>query len=139
MYMLSQPVNVVYSIGKYPRLDSVSDIYLWHCRLGHIKKNRINKLTQEEILEVSDCKSLPTCESYLLDKMTKSSFTEKDERAIELLDLVILMYAGPWVQVLEVDISTSSLSWKIYLDMDMSIWWNISRIHLKCSNDSEVK
>ena len=64
VYMLSQPVNVVYSTDKHPRLDSVSDIYLWHCRLGHINKNKINRLTQEEILEVSDCESLPTCESY---------------------------------------------------------------------------
>ena len=66
VYMLSQPVNVVYSIGKHPRLDSVSDIYLWYCRLGHINKNRINRLTQERILEVSDCESLPICESCLL-------------------------------------------------------------------------
>ena len=55
VYMLSQPVNVVYSIGKHPRLDSVSDIYLWYCRLGHINKNKINRLTQEKFFEVSDC------------------------------------------------------------------------------------
>ena len=60
VYMLSQPVNIVYSTGKHPRLDSISDIYLWHCRLGHINKNKINRLTQEEIFEVSDCESLPT-------------------------------------------------------------------------------
>ena len=77
VYILSQPVNVVYSTGKYPRLDSVSDIYLWHYRLGHINKNRINRLTQEGILEVSDCESLPTYESCLPDKMIKSPFTEK--------------------------------------------------------------
>ena len=85
VYILSQPINVVYSTGKHPRLDSVSDIYLWHYRLGHINKNRINRLTQEGILEVNDCESLPTYESYLLGKMTKSPFTEKDERANELL------------------------------------------------------
>ena len=62
---------------KYPRIDDVSDIYLWHRRLGHVNKNRINILTQEKILEVSDCESLPTCESYLLEKMIKSPFTEK--------------------------------------------------------------
>ena len=67
---------------------SVSDIYLWHYRLGHINKNRINRLTQEEILEVSDCESLPTCESCLLGKMTKLSFIGKGERATELLGLV---------------------------------------------------
>ena len=88
VYMLSQPINIVYSTGKHPRLDSVSDIYLWHCRLGHINKNRINWLTQERIFEVSDGELLPTCESCLLGKMTKSPFTEKGEKATELLGLV---------------------------------------------------
>ena len=88
VWILSQLVNVVYSTGKYPRLDSVSDIYLWHCRLSHINKIRINRLTQERILEVSDCESLSTYESCLLCKMTKSPFTEKGERATELLRLV---------------------------------------------------
>ena len=104
---ISQPVNVVYSTGKHPRLDSISDIYLWHYRLGHVNKNRINRLTQEEIFEVSDCESLPTCESCLLSKMTKSLFTGKGERATELLGLVHTDVCGPMSKVLEVDISTS--------------------------------
>ena len=93
--MLSQPIIVVYLTGKHPRLDNMTDIYLWHCRLGHINKNRINMLIQKEILEVNDCESLPTCESYLLGKMTKSLFTEKGERANELLGLVHIDVCGP--------------------------------------------
>ena len=77
VYMLSQPVNIVYSIGKHPRLDSVSDIYLWHYKLGHINKNRINRLTEEEIFEVSDCESLLTCEFCLLGKMTSHLLLKK--------------------------------------------------------------
>ena len=45
IYILSQPVSVMYTSKKYHRLDNVSDIYLWHYRLGHINKNRINKFT----------------------------------------------------------------------------------------------
>ena len=93
--LLSIPVNMVQSISKCPRISDVSDVYLWHCRLGHINKNRINRLAQEGILEVSDCELLSTCESYLLAKMTKSSFTEKDERATELLSLVHSDVCGP--------------------------------------------
>ena len=52
-------------------------------------------LTQEGILEVSDCESLPTYESCLLDKMTKSLFTKKSERASELLALVHSDVWGP--------------------------------------------
>ena len=73
----------------------MSDIYLWHWRLGHINKNRINRLTQEGILKVNDCESLATCEFYLLGKMTKSPFTGKDERASELLGLIHFDVCGP--------------------------------------------
>ena len=70
---------MVQTSGKCPRMDNMLEVYLWHCRLGHINKNRINRLAQEGILKVGDCESLPTCESYLLRKMTKSPFTEKGE------------------------------------------------------------
>ena len=79
---------MVQTSGKCPRIDNVSEFYLWHCRLGHINKNRLNRLAQEGILEVGDCESLPTCESCLLGKMTKSPFTEKGEQANELLGLI---------------------------------------------------
>ena len=52
IYFLSQPVNVVQTSGKYPRIDNVSEVYLWHCMLGHINKNKINRLSQEGIFEV---------------------------------------------------------------------------------------
>ena len=121
VYMLSQPVNIVYSTSKHPRLDSVSDIYLWHCRLGHINKNRINRLTQEGILEVSDCESLPTCESCLLGKMIKSPFTEKGERATELLGLVHTDVCGPMSTIARGGYFYFITSWMTYPDMDMSI------------------
>ena len=65
--------------NKHPRIVDVMDAYLWHCRLGHINKNKMNRLAQEEILDKDDYESLPTYESYLLGKMTKSSFTGKGE------------------------------------------------------------
>ena len=52
-------------------------------------------MAQEGILEVGNCELLPTCESYLLGKMTKSPFIRKSERAIELLDLVHTDVCGP--------------------------------------------
>ena len=48
----------------------------------------MNKLAQKEILDKHDYESLPICESYLLEKMTKSSFTEKGERASDVLGLI---------------------------------------------------
>ena len=57
IYILSQPVSVVYTSSKRPRLENVSDQYLWHCRLGHVNKNRINRLIQEEINKLLKFKS----------------------------------------------------------------------------------
>ena len=79
IYILSWPVSVVYTSSKHPRLKNISDLYLWHCRLGHVNQSRINKMQREGLLEVSDSDSLPTCESCLLGKMTKSPFTRKGE------------------------------------------------------------
>lgn len=85
----------MYTPSKHPRINDVSDIYLWHCRIGHINKNRINRLSKEGILKVDDCESLTTCESCLLGKMTKSSFTGKGERASDILGLIHSDVCGP--------------------------------------------
>ena len=45
IYILSQPASIMYTSNKCPRISDVSDIYLWHCRLGHVNKNIINRLT----------------------------------------------------------------------------------------------
>ena len=78
----------MYTSSQCPKVDDISDIYLWHCRLGHVNKNRINRLTQERIFEVGDCELLRTYESCLFEKMIKSSFIRKGERANELLGLI---------------------------------------------------
>ena len=69
-------------------IDDISNGYLWHCRLGHTNKSRMNRLIQERTLKNNDYESLTTCESCPLEKMIKSLFTGKDERANEVLDLV---------------------------------------------------
>ena len=76
-------MSVMYTPNKHPKLDNITDIYLWHCRLNHINKNRINRVAQESILNINDCKSLPTCESYFL-----RTFTKKGERASKVLGLI---------------------------------------------------
>ena len=88
IYKISQSVSIMYMTNKHPRVNNVADTYLWHCRHGHNNKNRMNRLTKEGIFEVHDCESLQTYESCLLKMMTKSSFTEKSERANDVLSLV---------------------------------------------------
>ena len=87
IYTLSWPMNVMYTTNKRPKIDKVNEIYLWHYRLRHINKIRINRLTQQDILEINDCESLSTYESSLLGKITKSPFSGKGERASDVLKL----------------------------------------------------
>ena len=53
-----------------------------------MNKSRIDRLIKECILEIDDCESLPTYESCLLSKITKSPFKKKDERANDVLSLI---------------------------------------------------
>ena len=85
----------MYILSKHSKIDNVSESYLWHCRLGHVNKNRIDRLIKECVLEIDDCESLPTCESCLLGKMTKSPFKEKYERASDILGLIHTDVCGP--------------------------------------------
>ena len=66
---------------------------LWHARLGHISEKRINKLAQ--LLDLTREQELPTCESCLKGKMTKSPFVGQLERAKHLLDLIHTDVCGP--------------------------------------------
>jgi len=81
--------------AKRPRLNELSPTYMWHCRLCHISENRTNRLHAYGLLTLFDSESYETCESCLLGKMTKVSFTGFHERASELLELVHPDVCGP--------------------------------------------
>ena len=88
----------------------------------------------EGLLEVNDFDPLPTCESYLLGKMTKSPFTRKVNKPQTFWVWYILMYADPWRSVLEEDTGISLRSQTTFRGMVMSFWWDINLSRLKCSN-----
>ena len=55
IYIILRLVSIMYTSRKYSKLDNVSESYLWHCRLGRVNKNRIDRLIKEYILEIDDC------------------------------------------------------------------------------------
>ncbi|GKA06514.1 retrotransposon protein, putative, ty1-copia subclass [Tanacetum coccineum] len=73
-------------------LDST---YLWHCRLAHISKKRIEKLQQEGLLKSTDDESFDQCVSCLSGKMTRKSFPHRPERATDLLGIIHTDVCGP--------------------------------------------
>ena len=88
-----QIVNIIGS--KRPR-DWISQKYLWHLRLGHIREDRLNKLKKDGLLGSLIFESYPICESYLQEKMAKLSFVGQGERITEILALVHTDRCGPF-------------------------------------------
>ncbi|GKD44585.1 retrotransposon protein, putative, ty1-copia subclass [Tanacetum coccineum] len=70
--------------AKY-NLDST---YLWHCRLAHISKKRIEKLQHDGLLKSTDEESFDQCVSCSSGKMTRKLFLHRTERATDLLGLI---------------------------------------------------
>ncbi|GJZ79755.1 retrotransposon protein, putative, ty1-copia subclass [Tanacetum coccineum] len=71
-------------------LDST---YLWHCRLAHISKKRIEKLQQEGLLKSIYDESFDQCVSCLSGK--RKSFPHRPERATDLLGIIHTDVCGP--------------------------------------------
>nr|GFA97853.1 hypothetical protein [Tanacetum cinerariifolium] len=86
--------NSIFSINKKRKLDLYSS-YLWHCRLAHIGKTRMQKLQRERLLESINDESFDKCESCISGKMTKKPFNNNIERATDLLGLIHTDVCGP--------------------------------------------
>ena len=62
--------------------------YLWHCRLGHVGDERLQKLHKDAYLGTFDYESFATCESCIMCKLPKSPFSGIGEQAKGLLELI---------------------------------------------------
>ncbi|KAJ9546917.1 hypothetical protein OSB04_019460 [Centaurea solstitialis] len=88
-YSLSLPSGLVLELDNYnsseiyhisKRSKDIEDqTYLWHCRLGHINKKRIELLLKGGFLGNFDYKPFDNCESCLSGKMTKQPFNNENE------------------------------------------------------------
>nr|GEY13436.1 zinc finger, CCHC-type [Tanacetum cinerariifolium] len=86
----------VYAVSnKRAKLDLDSAL-LWHCRLGHISKKRIEKLQHEGLLNSSDLTAFEKCVSCMLGKMARKPYTHQVERAKDLLGLIHTDVCGPF-------------------------------------------
>nr|GFC24831.1 hypothetical protein [Tanacetum cinerariifolium] len=86
--------NSIFSINKKRKLD-LNSSYLWHCRLAHIGKTRMQKLHSEGLLENIDEESFDKCESFISGKMTMKPFNKNIERATDLLGFIHTDVYGP--------------------------------------------
>ncbi|KAL4590248.1 hypothetical protein LXL04_003174 [Taraxacum kok-saghyz] len=88
--------NSIYHANTKRVKNDLNQTYLWHCRLGHINKNRISILQKSGFLKENDIDSFDICESCLCEKMTKSPFSGTSERAKDLLGIIHTDVCGPF-------------------------------------------
>ncbi|KAJ9548223.1 hypothetical protein OSB04_020766 [Centaurea solstitialis] len=97
-YFKATPVNGLYTVNLQDNSSEIYHIskrskdiedqtYLWHCRLGHINKKRVELLLKGGFLGTFDYKAFDNCESCLSGKMTKQHFNKENERATDLLEI----------------------------------------------------
>ncbi|GJZ67806.1 retrotransposon protein, putative, ty1-copia subclass [Tanacetum coccineum] len=88
--------NSIYTVSnKRAKLDLDSAL-LWHCRLGHINKKRIEKLQHEGLLNSTDLRTFEKCISCMSGKMARKPYTHQVERAKDLLGLIHTDVCGPF-------------------------------------------
>ncbi|KAJ9556254.1 hypothetical protein OSB04_010868 [Centaurea solstitialis] len=109
-YFKATPVNGLYTVNLQDNSSEIYHIskrskdiedqtYLWHCRLGHINKKRVELLLKGGFLGSFDYKPFDNCESCLSGKMTKQPFNKENERAIDLLEIIHTDVCGPFSHV----------------------------------------
>ncbi|GJU61805.1 retrotransposon protein, putative, ty1-copia subclass [Tanacetum coccineum] len=80
--------NSIYTVSnKRAKLDLDSAL-LWHCRLGHISKKRIEKLQHDGLLNSTDLRAFEKCVPCMSGKMARKPYTHQVERAKDLLGLI---------------------------------------------------
>nr|GEY02787.1 hypothetical protein [Tanacetum cinerariifolium] len=69
---------------------------LWHCRLGHINKKRIEKLQNDGLLDSTDIKSFEKCVACMFGKMARKPCSHQVEKAKDLPGLIHADACGPF-------------------------------------------
>nr|GEY16282.1 hypothetical protein [Tanacetum cinerariifolium] len=88
-------INSMYSISNKRTKSNLDYTYLWHCRLAHINKKRIEKLQHDRLLKSMDNEPFDQCVSCISSKMTRKHFSQKTEKVKDVLGLIHTDVCGP--------------------------------------------
>ncbi|GJY57755.1 retrotransposon protein, putative, ty1-copia subclass [Tanacetum coccineum] len=88
-------VNYIYNVSNKRAKHNLDSTYLWHYRLTHISKKRIEKLQHDGLLKSTDEESFNKCVSCLSAKITRKVFPYCTERATGLLEIIHTDVCGP--------------------------------------------
>ncbi|GJW37831.1 retrotransposon protein, putative, ty1-copia subclass [Tanacetum coccineum] len=95
MHNLVSNDNSIYNVSTKRAKHKLDSTYLWHCRLAHISRKRIEKLQQEGLLKLTDDESFDQCVSCLSGKMTRKSFPHRPKKVTDLLGIIHTNMCGP--------------------------------------------
>nr|GEY06682.1 hypothetical protein [Tanacetum cinerariifolium] len=111
VYFCAIPMDGIFEIDLSNSLTNESSVYavsnkrakldldlalLWHCRLGHISKKRIEKLQHDGLFNSSDLRAFEKCVSCMSGKMARKPYTHQVERAKALLGLIHTNVCDPF-------------------------------------------
>nr|GEV06867.1 hypothetical protein [Tanacetum cinerariifolium] len=88
-------VNSRYSICNKRTKSNLEFTYLWHFRLAHINKKRIEKLQHDGLLKSADNELFDQCASCISGKMKRKPFSHKTEKVKDVLGLIHTDVCGP--------------------------------------------
>ncbi|GJR69117.1 retrotransposon protein, putative, ty1-copia subclass [Tanacetum coccineum] len=86
----------MYAVSNKRAKLNLDSALLWHCRLGHINKKRIEKLQHDGLLDSTDIKSFEKCVACMSGKMARKPYSHQVERAKDLLGLIHTDVCGPF-------------------------------------------
>lgn len=88
-------MNVECSVPRKRLLTNEKSSMLWHRRLGHISKERMERLTKDNILPILDFTDFQTCVNCFKGKLTN---TRKlvSTRSQKLLEIIHTDVCGPF-------------------------------------------
>ncbi|GJV85125.1 retrotransposon protein, putative, ty1-copia subclass [Tanacetum coccineum] len=78
----------MYAVTNKRAKLNLDSALLWHCRLRHINKKRIEKLQHDGLLDSTDIESFEKCVACMSGKMARKPYSHQVERAKDLLGLI---------------------------------------------------
>ena len=82
-------------IGFKRSMINENSAFLWHKRLGHISKERLERLVKDEILDNLDFTDLGLCVDCIKGKQTKHN-KKGATRSTQLLEIIHTDICGPF-------------------------------------------
>nr|GEU51047.1 hypothetical protein [Tanacetum cinerariifolium] len=81
-------ISSIYALSNKRSKSNLDSALLWHCRLEHISKKRIEKLQHDGLLNSTYLRAFEKCIPCLSGNMARKPYTHQVERAKDLLGLI---------------------------------------------------